>query len=59
MYKLWGIIICIKSNSDVNTGDLKILHKKCQNKVDFLDVIFNFSKMVCVLPSTLCITGEL
>ena len=32
---------------------------KCQNKVDFPDVIFNFSKMVCVLPSTWCMTGEL
>ena len=25
----------------------------------FLDVIFNFSKTLCVLPSTLCMTGEL
>ena len=50
-------IIFIKRYSDVNTGDLNTLHKKCQNKVDFLDIIFNFSKMVCVLPSTLCMTG--
>ena len=57
--KYWGIIILIRRNSDVNTGDLKILHKKCQNKIDFPDVILNFSKMVCVLPSTLCMTGEL
>ena len=57
--KYGGIIIFIKRNSDVNTGDRKILHKKCQNKFDFPDVIFNVSKMVCVLPSTLCMTGEL
>ena len=25
----------------------------------FLDVIFNFSRSLCVLPSTLCMTGEL
>ena len=41
--KYRGIIIFIKRNSDVNTGDLKILHKKYQNKVDFPDIIFNFS----------------
>ena len=41
------------------TGDLKILHKKCPNKVDFWDIIFNFSKILCGLPSTLCLTGEL
>ena len=57
--KYGGINICNRKNSDVNTGDLKILHKKRQNKVDFPDVIFNFSKMVCILPSTLCMTGEL
>ena len=54
-----GNIMCIKRNTDVNTGDLKILHKKCPNKVDFPDVIFNFSKNSCGLPSTLCLTGEL
>ena len=37
----------------------KYFTKKCQNKVDFPCVIFNFSKMVCVLPSTLCMTEEL
>ena len=48
--KYRGIIICIKRNTDVNTGNQKILHKKCPNKVDFPDVIFNFSKfyMVCL-----------
>ena len=56
--KYGGIIIFIKRNSDVNTGDLEILHKKCQNKVDFPDIILNFSKMLCVLPSTLCMTGS-
>ena len=54
-----GNIICNKRNTDGNTGDLKILHKKCPNKVNFLDVIFNFSKILCGLPSTLCLTGEL
>ena len=53
------IIIFIWRNSNVIKGDLKILHKKCQNKVDFPDVIFNVSKMVCVMPSTLCMTGDL
>ena len=57
--KYRGIIILIKKNSDVNTGDLKILHKKCLNKVDFQDVFFNSSKMSCVLPTTLCMTAEL
>ena len=48
--KYGGIIICIKKNTGVNTGNQKILHKKCPNKVDFPDVIFNFSKfnMVCL-----------
>ena len=53
------IIIFIRKNSDVNTGNLKILHKKCQNKDNFQDIIFNFSKMSCVLLTTLCMTGEL
>ena len=26
--KYRGLIICIKRNTDVNTGDLKVLHKK-------------------------------
>ena len=33
--------------------------KKFPNKVDFPDVIFNFSKLSCSLPSTYCLTGEL
>ena len=37
---------------NVNTSDLVILHKKCPNKVEFPDVIFNFSKLSCGLPST-------
>ena len=57
--KYKGNIIYIKRNTDVNTGDLKILLKKCPNKVDFLDIIFNFSKILCGLPSTLFLTGEL
>ena len=43
--KCRGNIICIKRNTDVNTGDLEILHKNFPNKVDFPDVIFNFSKI--------------
>ena len=57
--KYRGNIICIKRNTDVNTGDLRILHKKCLNKVDFPDVIFNISKIWCGLTSTLFLTGEL
>ena len=34
-------IICIKKNTDVNTGDLKIPHKKCPNKVG-LQFLQNF-----------------
>ena len=30
--KYRGNIICIKRNTDVNTGDLKILHKKMSKK---------------------------
>ena len=41
--KYRGNITCIKRNTDVNTEDLKIVFKKCPNKIDFLDVIFNFS----------------
>ena len=43
--KYRGKIVWIKRNTDVNTSDLKILHKKHPNKVDFSVVIFNFSKM--------------
>ena len=42
--KYRGNIICIKRKIDVNTSDLKKLHKKRPNKDDFPDVIFNFSK---------------
>ena len=35
--KYRGNIICIKRNTDVNTSDLKILHKKRPNKVDLPD----------------------
>ena len=50
--KYRGIIICIKRNTDVKTSDLKMLYKKCPNKLDFSDVIFNFSKLTYGLPST-------
>ena len=39
-----GNIICIRRNTDVTKSDLKKLHKKCLNRVDFPDGIFNFSK---------------
>ena len=45
--KYRGNIICIKRNTDVNTGDLKILHKKCPINVDFPDIILYFSKIWC------------
>ena len=57
--KYRGNIMCIKWNTDVNTGDQKYFTKKCPNKVDFPEVCFNFSKISCGLPSTLCMTGEL
>ena len=57
--KYRDIIICIKRNTDVITSDQKILHKKCLNKVDFSDIIFNFSKLSCGLPPTYCFTEEL
>ena len=57
--KYRGIIFINKRNSDVNTGDLKIFFFKCQNKLNFPDIIFNFSKVLCVLPSILCMTREL
>ena len=57
--KYRGNIICNKRNTDVNKNDLNKLHKKHPNKVDFPDVIFNFSKKLCVFPSTLCMAGEL
>ena len=54
-----GIIIWIKRNTYVNTSDLKILNKKCPSKVDFQDIIFNFSKLSHSLHSTWWLTGEL
>ena len=57
MYR--GIIIFIKRNTIVNTSNLKIFHKKMSKKVVFPDVIFNFSKIVCVLDWISCMTGEL
>ena len=54
-----GNIICFQRNTYVKPHDMKILYKKCPNEVDFPDVIFNFFKVLCGLPSTLCLTGEL
>ena len=48
--KYRGNIIRIKRNTDGNTSDLKILHIKRPNKVDFPGIFFNFSKnfyLVC------------
>ena len=47
-----GILIGIKKNKDVNTGDLKILQTKLQKKTTFHDVTFNFSKncVFCLQP---------
>ena len=57
--KYRGNIIFIRRNTGVNKSDMKKLHKKRPKKVDFLDVTFNFSKKICVFPSTLCMAGEL
>ena len=45
--KYTSIIIFIKGNTDMNTGDLKILCKKCQNKADCSPEFFN---LLYVLP---------
>ena len=37
----------------------KYFTNKCHNMAYFLDANFNFSNKQCVLPSTLCMTGEL
>ena len=50
--KYRGIIISMKRNPDVKQSDLKLLHKKCPNKVDFPGVIFNFSELSYCFPST-------
>ena len=55
--KYRGIVIFIKRNSDVKTGDLQKIYKKYQNKVNF--VLFTFLKMLFVLPQKLCMTGDL
>ena len=57
--KYMGNIIFIQRITDNYTGDLNIFNQRCQNRVNFPDIIFNFSKLLCVLPSTLCMTGEL
>ena len=58
--KYGGIIIFIKRKTIVNTSDLKIFHYFfSQKKVDFPDIIFDSSKIVCVLHSTSCMTKEL
>ena len=45
--------------SDVNSGVLKILPKKMSKLCVFSRHYLYFSKSLCVLPSTLCTTGEL
>ena len=43
--KYRGHIIWISRNTDVKTSDLKILHKKRPNEVDFPDIIFKLAKI--------------
>ena len=57
--KFMSIVICSKRNTDVNTSDLKILHKKYPNKVDFSDVIFNFSKLLMLDWRAMTVTVHL
>ena len=57
--KYRGNIIFIKRNTDMNTGDLKILHKKMSNWGWFSRHYLYFSNILCGLPSTLFLTGEL
>ena len=47
--KYRSIFIFDTRNINIHSGDLKILHKKCPNRVDFRDVILNLSKIVCGL----------
>ena len=55
-----GVLLFLLREIQMSTQVIwKYFTKKCQNKFDFRDIILNFSKMVCVLPSTLCITGEI
>ena len=46
----------IKSSTQVIWKNVK---QKMSKKVDFPDIIFNFSKILYVLHSTSCMTGEL
>ena len=57
--KYCGIIFLLREIQMSTQVIWKYFTKQCQNKVDFPDIIFNFSNMECVLPSTLCMTGEL
>ena len=55
-----GVLLFLLREIQMSTQVIwEYFRNKCQNKVNFPDVIFNFSNMVCVLPSTLCMTGEL
>ena len=55
-----GVLLFLSREIQMSTQVIwKYFTTKCKNKVDFPDIIFNFLKMVFVLPSTLCMTGEL
>ena len=57
--KYRGNIICIKRNTDVNTGNLKILHKKMSKWSWFLRRFVQFLKKIMWFAFNLCLTGEL
>ena len=57
--KYRGNIIRIKRNTDVNTGNLKILHKKMSKWSWFLRRFVQFLKKIMWFAFNLCLTGEL
>ena len=62
VWHVWsmGVLLSLLREIQMSTQVIWIYFtKKCQNKVNFPDDILNFSKMVFVLPSTLCMAGEL
>ena len=59
VWSIWVLLFLLRAIQMSTHVIWKYFTKKCQNKIDFPDIILNFSKMVCVLPLTLCMTGEL
>ena len=57
--KYRGIIICILKKYRYEHKWSENTSKKCPNRLNYLDVNFNFSKLSCGLPPTYCYTGEL